>query len=533
MANSSQWATAPPYRDSELVFGLVSPVGAKLDTFDNLLERNLDQYGYKLNKVRLSQLAANFHAPDQSPTPPTEREFDRLSRLMTLGNELRARRPDFLALAAAEFINSGRGSDRADVRPRVAHVVRSLKHPEEVLTLRRIYGSGFYLVGVIVEEDERRRYLRDEKNCSIDEADRLLKRDEHEADHPHGQRTRETFHLADVFVPLSSEEKLQRFLNVVFGYPFETPALDEYAMFLAFTSSLRSADLSRQVGAVVVSQHGDIVGVGANDVPRAQGGLYWPGPGDHRDHVKGVDFNEQEREKMVEDVLTRLRPSGFSEAEWLERGRLAFANLSLPTDELEKALRTLLPAGMTEPEWGSDGRVRLASSPLMDITEYGRAVHAEMEAILSCARSGVSPRGATLYSTTFPCHNCAKHIVASGILRVVYVEPYAKSRAMELFSDSISQRPQTERVSFEPFQGIGPRRFLDLFSLNLSSGYKTLRKSSGGRKLDWKPTAAYPRVPLLPNTYIDRERVAAQEIIELTSEPPEGQNEKDHPKPSG
>ncbi|MDN3612645.1 hypothetical protein QWZ16_23945 [Vibrio ostreicida] len=26
----------------------------------------------------------------------------------------------------------------------------------------------------------------------------------------------------------------------------------------------------------------------------------------------------------------------------------------------------------------------------------------------------------------FPCHNCAKHIVASGIKRVVYVEPYPK-----------------------------------------------------------------------------------------------------------
>ena len=44
--------------------------------------------------------------------------------------------------------------------------------------------------------------------------------------------------------------------------------------------------------------------------------------------------------------------------------------------------------------------------------------HAEMEALLSCARSGVSTRGATLYSTTFPCHNCAKHIIAAGVARV-------------------------------------------------------------------------------------------------------------------
>jgi hypothetical protein len=39
-----------------------------------------------------------------------------------------------------------------------------------------------------------------------------------------------------------------------------------------------------------------------------------------------------------------------------------------------------------------------------------------------------STLGATLFSTTFPCHNCAKHIIASGIRRVVlhraiYEEP--------------------------------------------------------------------------------------------------------------
>ncbi|TMQ08861.1 MAG: hypothetical protein E6J90_35770 [Deltaproteobacteria bacterium] len=35
------------------------------------------------------------------------------------------------------------------------------------------------------------------------------------------------------------------------------------------------------------------------------------------------------------------------------------------------------------------------------------------------------------------CHNCAKHIVASGIRRVVYVEPYVKSQAVQLHGDAI------------------------------------------------------------------------------------------------
>ena len=36
-----------------------------------------------------------------------------------------------------------------------------------------------------------------------------------------------------------------------------------------------------------------------------------------------------------------------------------------------------------------------------------------------------------MYMTTFPCHNCAKHIIASGIINVYYIEPYAESEILE------------------------------------------------------------------------------------------------------
>ena len=160
-------------------------------------------------------------------------------------------------------------------------------------------------------------------------------------------------------------------------------------MFLAFAESLRSADLSRQVGAVVVSSAGEVIATGANDVPRHGGGLYRPGVGDQRDYVWGEDSNKVQIEKIVQDILHRAQPKPKPASR----------------SELENVLR---------------------GSRLHDLTEFGRAVHAEMEALLSCARSGVSPRGGVLYCTTFPCHNCAKHIVAAGIERVFYVEPYPK-----------------------------------------------------------------------------------------------------------
>lgn len=53
-------------------------------------------------------------------------------------------------------------------------------------------------------------------------------------------------------------------------------------------------------------------------------------------------------------------------------------------------------------------------------TKYMYVCHAEFNAILN--NGGRSLKGATLYSTLFPCNECAKAIIQSGIARVVYLE---------------------------------------------------------------------------------------------------------------
>jgi deoxycytidylate deaminase len=170
-----------------------------------------------------------------------------------------------------------------------------------------------------------------------------------------------------------------------------------------------------------------------------------------------------------------------------------------------------------------EGKRLLKGSPVFDITEYGRAVHAEMEALLACARTGVSPKDGTLYTTTFPCHNCARHIIASGVRRVVYIEPYSKSRAKDLHYDSISLADEGElgsgvnsgqhhKVSFQPFVGIGPRRYFDLFSMRLSTGYPKERRTDKGTARSWKEKHARVRVPMLPTSYLSREKLAVEEI---------------------
>jgi len=269
---------------------------------------------------------------------------------------------------------------------------------------------------------------------------------------------------------------LREFLSLAFGNPFITPEPDEHAMFLAFAASLRSASLSRQVGAVIVSANGDVVGTGCNDVPRGGGGLYWPGPGDCRDHTRQYDSNDRRRDEIVEDVFIKLKKNKL-----LDDGTTP----TLVKKALEKSI-------------------------LHEITEYGRSVHAEMEALLSCTRTGVSLRGATLYTTTFPCHNCAKHIIAAGVSRVVYIEPYPKSKAMELHSDAIviEEGEKSGRVVFAPFIGIGPRRFVELFSLEPGPGRRIERKKNGAI-VKWESGKAQLRAPMQLADYLQLEVAAA------------------------
>ena len=53
-----------------------------------------------------------------------------------------------------------------------------------------------------------------------------------------------------------------------------------------------------------------------------------------------------------------------------------------------------------------------------------RTIHAEMNALLQCAKQGVSTEGATIYVTHFPCLNCTKSIIQAGIKRIYYAEDY-------------------------------------------------------------------------------------------------------------
>ena len=454
----------------ELFIGLVGAVGTDLETVTAATEKALRRVGYTPTLVRVSDLLDEVDPESIAGWPDlSDAAYDeRISTRMTAGDLFREAlgRGEALAMFAVVKISSLRRElEAAGVRRR-AYVIRSMKHPDEVDFFRDVYGKNFFVISAYSPQPTRvaslaKEIARDRKVEDPEEFEsialNLVRRDKLEPDKKLGQAVRDAFPKADCFVDASLpngkvenlEREVRRFIEIIFGHPYQTPTPVESAMFHAQAAALRSAALGRQVGAALVNEAGEIIAVGTNEVPKPFGGQYGPDDAnDNRDFRRTRDDSREMKELVAAQILHRLRGDKESEA---------LLSREVTTDEFV---------------------ARLKGTRAQSLIEFERAVHAEMAAILDAARRGQSVAGSSLYTTTFPCHECARHIVGAGIKRVVYIDPYPKSLALQLHDDAIEidpDDPPTDKIPFEPFVGVAPRRFLDLFT------YPTRRDPDGAR----------------------------------------------------
>jgi cytidine deaminase len=470
----------------DLIVGLVGAVGTDLRWVEHELLSHLGSLGFDAQAFSLSGLMDREYGgalPPRDSVPYDDYVFEH----MTAGNVLRSlwRSPDALALVAVEDIRRRRDARPDTDRRPFAVVLRSLKRPEEIRLLREVYRGQFVVVGCHTPRDTRIRQLSDgiartrgagTATAHRARAEELADRDEHELGRPsadpakrawlkeYGQSVERAFPLADAYINLQDRARaareLRRFCDLLLGSPFVSPSKDEHAMFHAGSAAVRSADMSRQVGAAI-AKNGRVIAVGCNEVPRAGGGTYWEGdPDDARDFRLGMDGNQDQRDRALREVFEVLSARDLLTQEALDAG-------------LEDFARTL-----------NDTRVD-------GLIEFTRAAHAEMVALLDAAQRGVGVDGAVLYTSTFPCHNCAKHIIAAGISRVVFIEPYPKSLAEQLHGDAIAvddPRRTGPTVHFEHFAGVAPVNYFTLFK---STGK---RKNDDGTPKDFAITSASPKL---------------------------------------
>ena len=105
-----------------------------------------------------------------------------------------------------------------------------------------------------------------------------------------------------------------------------------------------------------------------------------------------------------------------------------------------------MPMGCSDDDfpWGRDGAE----------TKYPYVVHAELNAILNA--NGRDLRGSRVYVALFPCNECAKAIIQSGIKEVVYLSDkytgtpgnIASKRMLDAAGVKYTQlRPETKTIT--------------------------------------------------------------------------------------
>lgn len=368
-----------------------------------LLEERSD---YRVEEIKLSPLIKEYAGLVGEEIADGLLGEKRIEKYQLVGNKLRDQKSkSFLVDCAIDKIAQFRvenggfyqagDSPPVPVQKRFAYIIDSLKNPAELERLRQVYGDLLWVVTVFAPNKVRLTRLTD---LGADEvaAQTVMRRDQQD-DESSGQQVSKTAHRADYFIRNHSDTRdtlkrsVGRFFDVIFEQELHTPTFEEEGMMKAGAAALQSACLSRQVGAAIYSKERELIGVGCNDVPKSGGGLYseGDGPNDKRCFKWGGQIYHNDERKA----------------------RLARAIAKSVSDDAPKNTVDGKPA---EP-FSFDLALKAASqSDAKNLIEFSRSVHAEMEAIVSVAREG---KGATskgvLFTTTYPCHNCARHIVAA------------------------------------------------------------------------------------------------------------------------
>ncbi|KAB8065519.1 anti-phage dCTP deaminase [Janthinobacterium violaceinigrum] len=485
----------------ELVIALCGPIGSPLHSVAEEIQRMIKgTFGYdKAEIIRLSDFIGH-HADVVQVEIPANDSFQRITAQIDAGNLLREKfGPSILAELAVEKIRFEREEFKIEngslnyAPRRICHIIDSVKNKEELALLKLVYRDMLYVVGVFSPLSVRENNIAQRHRLGGGDVHTLIDRDSGEESKA-GQTVSDTFPQSDFFLRIDKAtdsetiKRVERFLHLILGTKVITPTSAESAMYAAAMASANSGCLSRQVGAAVTDANEHVLSIGWNDVPKFGGGLYLEGNDDSRcwNHGGGKCFNDDEKQLFANELVDALKEI-------------------IPPDARENARNLLRKSGK-----------------LGGLIEFSRAIHAEMHAILGAGRiAGDKLVGGKIFVTTYPCHSCARHIIAAGITEVYYIEPYRKSLAIKLHGDAISELElDSKKVRVLAYDGVAPTKFLSLFRVAANS-----RKASG-RLIKVPLNEAMPRIEKSLESLPSREAIVVASLMEKNLLPQDGQNEQ-------
>lgn len=393
-----------------------------------------------------------------------DNSFNLFDTMQTVGNNLRKcgkpfvdeKEPfgdptylDILSERAGEVLKFHRKWKKRQNSPdhRTYYLIECLRNPSEVDYFRKRFHE-FYLFSVYADEGTRHERARKNYKLSEDECVAIDNVDQggDYLGEPYKQNVKRCVYLADIALTNCKEfhdlhEELLRYYVLIKHPGCIKPTHTERNMNLAYSMSLNSTCICRQVGAVIINKS-FVVGAGWNDTGGGRLGCVYRLRRDVVD-TKNEEFpicSERDHGLFQEIIVGPDRNLDHSFCYKDEIGELK--------KEIARRKGTI-----------SDGCKEVLEDVETRSLQYCRALHAEENAILQTAKiGGRRLHGSTLYTTTFPCELCAKKILQVDIKRVVYCEPYPKSVSMDVFF-----KETMAKVEIVPFEGVKSPSFFRLF----------------------------------------------------------------------
>jgi len=274
-----------------IVIAICSPIGSLRKPVIASLEKQIKKYNYEFEIIKLSDIIAKYYPLPSKPKMGETLYFTQLMGKIEGGNALREKYgPSVLVdLAIAKIYQNRRQFSSIPVDEKLdtkklknrkkCYLIDSLKNFEELKVLRLVYRDTFYLLSIFSPKEERKENLKDDSKLAPDEIEKIISTDDFDK-LLHGQNVRDTFVEGDFFIRVSKDilklinNKIIRYLHLIFNSDIVNPYMDEIAMYTAKSAASNSGCLSRQVGAAITDVKGIVISKGWNDVPKYGGNLY-------------------------------------------------------------------------------------------------------------------------------------------------------------------------------------------------------------------------------------------------------------------
>ncbi len=367
-----------------------------------------------------------------------------------------------LAFEANNLIKYFRNKKRIEFGRKVydKFAIEAFRNPYEVEFFRNRYYE-FFLFSIYAPESLRQnRGNFDKERDNRDKGKGVKVRELYK------QNVSECVLLSDIAVNNDSkiftfQRKLAKHFALICRPGCIVPTEDELFMQEAYSMSLKSNCISRQVGAVIVGQRGCIVGAGWNDVGAGQIPCGYRRIGDIDSNYTfpiAVRGEEEEFLCFLNKAFENHKDHYYCYKDEYSRFQIK-KRLERLFESDNKGLADWIKkhgVGLNEKQELAD---ILSKNFSIKKLEYCRALHAEENAILQNAIiGGMGIEGATIYTTTFPCELCAKKIYQARIKRVVFTEPYPES-----ISEDVFFKDGSHLIELVQFEGIKSYSYFKLY----------------------------------------------------------------------